>query len=369
VSSGRDANGKRIRVERDVATWPEAVRLHAALKKQAVNGGAVNPGRMTVSDLLGRWLDEIGERDRNDRLVHVAEKTLYDYASITRAHLIPSMGRVKLVNLKRRHVQQLCSDLLASGRAPRTIQKIVRTLSAAMTFATKEGLISENPTKYVSLPKLVKRQPPLIGAQQAQRILAVVTDTDLEVAATLALAAGLREAECCGLRWSDCDLERGILHVRQTAQTIRHRGIQFSTPKSGQERAVPMTPPLPDVLLRARKRQLERRVSLGAAWNDHDLVDDRGDGRPRSSEGLSAAWKRFADGHDLSGLWFHDLRHGCATLALAAGVPIKVVSEWLGHSSTQITLDLYTHVLDELKDDMSVRLGRLLVADATASDA
>ena len=97
-----------------------------------------------------------------------------------------------------------------------------------------------------------------------------------------------------------------------------------------------------------RTRQAEERLAAGPAWQEHDLVVAREDGLPVHPERITAAFRRHAAAAGLPRIRLHDLRHSYATAALAAGVPVKVVSERLGHANTAITSDLYMHVPDEM---------------------
>jgi integrase len=105
--------------------------------------------------------------------------------------------------------------------------------------------------------------------------------------------------------------------------------------------------------------QRKRRAALGDAWQDTDLIVDRGDGGPINPDTLSSHWRRFLHDQQLPHLRFHDLRHSHATLMLLEGVHPKVVSERLGYASIAITLDLYTHVLPSMQHEAAQAFDRL----------
>jgi integrase len=108
--------------------------------------------------------------------------------------------------------------------------------------------------------------------------------------------------------------------------------------------------------------QAERRLIAGEAWRDHGLVFDYGDGRPWAPDRFSQVWAEHAERSGFGRVRLHDLRHGMATLALAAGIHPRTVADRLGHSTTGLVLDLYSHVLPSLESEAAARLDAVLVA-------
>lgn len=162
-----------------------------------------------------------------------------------------------------------------------------------------------------------------------------------------------------GLRWSDVDLEKKTARISQTLQET-HEGVIFVPPKTHRsKRAISLPDFVVTALRQYKKAQSERRLYVGRAWQDFDLVIERGDGQPLRTSSLSG---RFAAAMKKAGidLTFHGLRRGHASLMLAAGVNLKVVSERLGHSAIGITGDLYTHVADQLHEAAAASLDSYL---------
>ncbi len=149
------------------------------------------------------------------------------------------------------------------------------------------------------------------------------------------------------------DLDAGLVRVTATLQEVVEDGTRrlvFLEPKTSRSRRTVSLPGFALEALRAHRReQAERRLLLGAAWRDLDLVVERGDGSPWRPATLSRAWRRLADTAGLAGVRFHDLRHAHATLMLASGVHPKVVADRLGHATVSITLDTYSHVIPALQ--------------------
>jgi len=178
-------------------------------------------------------------------------------------------------------------------------------------------------------------------------------------------SAGNRRSEVCGLRWSDVDLTRGLLVVRQqlvqldgqarpcAACGASHRGILFGSPKtaSGDARRVDLGRRAIGVLLAQRLDQDTERDLWGEAYADHGLVFTREDGDPLAPETVTKRFGEIIRDAGLRPIRLHDLRHGRASLLLAAGVPLAVVSKVLGHSSITITSDTYSHLLEGVGRD------------------
>ena len=101
-------------------------------------------------------------------------------------------------------------------------------------------------------------------------------------------------------------------------------------------------------------------MAWGAAWQDSDLVFTREDGSPFHPQSLSTAFGRAVNTSGLPSIRLHDLRHSSAVMALAAGIPTKVVSERLGHSSTAITTDIYQHVTETMQREAAEKIGAVL---------
>jgi integrase len=162
----------------------------------------------------------------------------------------------------------------------------------------------------------------------------------------VAAYCGLRRSELAGLAWADLDLTRRRLHIRQ-AQVD---DVLDSTKSEESDRQVPIDPGTAAVLAAWRKVQLAERIAWGPAWTDSGRVFTREDGTPLRPGWISQRFGALTTRAGLPPIRFHDLRHGTATMLLAAGQPIKVISEILGHATSAFTADVYTEVAEELAD-------------------
>jgi integrase len=158
------------------------------------------------------------------------------------------------------------------------------------------------------------------------------------------------------------DLERGRIAIVQTRVAVEYAALTSQPKTNGSRRSVPLDAELVAAFRAHRTHQLEERMALGQGWEDSGHVFVREDGKPYHPERLTQMFERNARRAGLRSIRFHDLRHTMATLALQAGIPVKVVSEWLGHSSTTITSDLYQHVTPSMDEQAGARVTGLLLS-------
>lgn len=332
----------------------DAQSQHAKLVAAALAGDILAPTKETVESYLGRWL----EKRKADGL---SPKTLETWRDFTRAYIAPHVGRVVLEKLAPKHVEELYTKLLVSGRrqgegglAPRTVLHVHRLLSEAMKSAVRLQLIPRNPCDGLG-PKVgahVERE----GVKQydeptIRRLLDAAAGTWLEVPVLLAAGLGMRRGECLGLQWSAVNFKLGTLTIRQSVQSLRGQGTFEKSPKSGKPRELALPEFLAEALRKHKGAQAAHRLQLGDAWTDRGFVNTDGMGNPRSPGSLTFAFTQLIEREDLPPITFHDLRHLNATLLLLEGVDVKIVSARLGHCNTTITRDLYQHVLKPMDDD------------------
>ena len=175
----------------------------------------------------------------------------------------------------------------------------------------------------------------------------------------LLATTGLRRGEALGLRWGDLDLDAGRAAIRQTVIAVHHVPTLGSPKTAKGRRTVTLDTGTVAALREHRKRQAAERLQMGEGWADHDLVFCGVDGSMLHPERFSRSFGAAVGRLDVPTIRLHDLRHGWATMALAAGVHPKVVQERLGHANIGITLDTYSHVTAGLHDDAAETVAAL----------
>lgn len=299
---------------------------------------------LNVGDYLRHWLAHVAGR--------VRPKTLVGYEGLIRLYALPALGSLRLADIGPLNIQRLYGDLFGPDRglSGGTVINLHLVLTQAFGQAERWGLIARNPVAGAQPPRARRPERAAVDADLAERLIAVTGGTRLQLPVVIALSTGMRRGEILALRWSDLDADLGVAHVRRTLQTAGGE-LLFVEPKTTRSRrAVELPAFVRPHLERQRDGRPGRKASC-PTWIEHDLVIDRGDGRPVNPDTLSSAWYRFCKKQGLPGIRFHDLRHAHATLMLLQGVHPKVVSERLGHASIGITLDTYSHVLPSMQSE------------------
>lgn len=361
----------------------------------------------TVAEYLPQWL--AGRRN-------LAEGTRRSYDGHIRRHLIPHLGPIRLDRLRLDHLNDMIEAIedrtqlartggisgsggtggqpaaIRGGRtvAPATLHRIRATLRKALNDAIRRGLITTNPATHLELPsgrrpKAVVWTPDRTTRWRATGVApsAVMVWTPELTGAFLDTAAGdrlyalfhviayrgLRRGEACGLHWTDLDLNGAALTV--TWQIVQHGwATELKAPKTeGSERVVALDRGTVTVLRDHRLMQRRERLAAGPAWADTGLVFTKPDGTALHPATVTDHFHTLATAAELPPVRLHDLRHGAATMALAAGTDLKIVQEMLGHSTITLTADTYTSVLPELARTAAEHTAGLIPRTPTTTDS
>jgi len=385
LPAGRDGCRRRTRGG-PFATKSEAEAALADALSRVIQGTFIELGRQTVAEYLRQWLD--GK-------IRLKPSTRHGYETHCRLYLVPGLGHLRLSELRDHHIEELYAAMrqlhrqasasrpspllrrLLEARAdleiarppgPARIRRVHATLMSALNNAVRRGKIPRNPGAYVELPagraprpvvwtpervglwrRTGKRYPVAVWTpHQAGAFLDFASADRLAAFWHLIAYRGLRRAEAVGLPWADVDLDAANATIRDTLVQVE-RTSEWGDPKSeASERTISLDSHTVAVLRAHRRAQTEARLAWGAAWVDSGLVFTKEDGSPLNPDTVSQRFERLVARSGLPPIRLHDLRHLAASLALAAGVPMKVVSEQLGHSSIQITSDIYSSVLPQV---------------------
>jgi integrase len=245
--------------------------------------------------------------------------------------------------------------LVKQKLAPNTIRNIRAVLRRALNQALRWRLVRFNAASLVEIPRIEQEEMSALDETQARALLRALKGDRLEALYRVALSLGLRRGEILGLRWIDVDFELASLSVVQTIQRTKTQGLIFSTPKTTSSLRTLSIPP---VLLAVLKRHKIRQEGEGID-NPHGLVFISTTGTPLDPDNITHRFKAFAKAAGLpDAIHFHSLRHSCATLLLAQGVPMYVVKDILGHGQIGTTMK-YTHPTPETMRDATAELDLL----------
>jgi integrase len=224
-----------------------------------------------------------------------------------------------------------------------------------------DGLISRNVTVAVTAPRQTRKEIQALPSEQVRAFLQAAKSDRLEALYLLALHTGLRQGELLGLRWSDVDLDKGMLQVRRIRSAAKGAPT-FTTPKNNKSRSVRLTARAVQTLRDHRKRQIEEKLKKHAGgWQETGLVFTSTVGTPLNRHNVfRRSFKPLLRHAGLPDIPFHALRHSFATLMLSGREHPKVVQEMLGHSRINTTLDFYSHVLPDMQREAIERLDAML---------
>ena len=358
VDLGRDpTTGKRRQLWRTSrGRKRDAEALLANLINQRETGIDAPPGRLKVADFLKLWLSNYAKRN-------TASRTSGRYEELIRLYITPSVGELVLTKLRPLQIEQAYTAIAERGLSPRTILQIHRVLRQALKHAVQWQLLSVNPADAVKPPRFERYEPKVFRPAELRTLFAQLDGTRYGALIRTAASTGLRLGELLGLRWSDVDLDAGVLQVRQTSQWITGEGVSFKPPKTHRSRRpVSLSDAVVEALRSHRLVQLSERLLLGPAYDDQDLVFATRTGTPINPSNVSRAWRSTLEKAGLTHRRFHDLRHTHATFLMAQGVHPKVVSERLGHAGVSITLDTYSHVTPGLQEDAAAQFEEMLAS-------
>jgi integrase len=335
---------------------------------------------VTVGEFFPGWLEGKGKLKLSVRRSYEGHGTNW---------LIPLLGDIPLSRLRPEHITGMFATIRkwnrsieeqrAEGRAwihvdgdvrqipqivgEATMQRIYATLRAMLNAAVRQRLIPWNPCAGVELPTAPRPAAQVWGPEQAAEFLEATAGHRLHIAWRLVLGRGLRRGELA-LQWDDVDIDAGYLRIKRTMLELGGKVI-VDTPKSrASARDVSLDAETVRLLREHRKAQLAERLAAGSAYEPGPgggwvICDEIG--RPYHPDLISARFRQAARAAGLPEIKLHEGRHTAATLALEAGVDVKVVSAQLGHSTTAITADIYQHVRRARADDAAEKVAALLL--------
>ncbi|HEX8004130.1 MAG TPA: tyrosine-type recombinase/integrase [Mycobacteriales bacterium] len=365
IDVGRDANNERRQETKGgFPTKREAVeqRRKRLGELRSRTGEAYGT---TVGAYLEQWLSwKRGLRD----------STRLSYRQHLDDYLVPALGQYRLADLERRPelIEQMFSNLVTgvSGKplSPASVRRIYSTLRSALNSAVKRRMLAHNPALHVELPRTALYRPVVWDAQQVGIFLDAIQGHRLYALYGVVVLTGLRRGEALGLRWEDVDLDEGVLHVRQQVVAVGTE-VRIGPPKTkAGERTVALSEATVAMLREHQARQRRERLAWGEAWHDSGHVFTYEDGRMLRPDHVTHLFRRLAKEAGLPLIRLHNLRHTSASLALAAGVPMKVVSDRLGHSSESITSALYTVVVPAVAREAAERIANVVLLPRARSD-
>ena len=299
---------------------------------------------MLFADYLLEWLEIAKGR--------LAVATYSSYAAMINKPIGPYFRQRNLTlrELEARHLQMFYSEMLRKVK-PNTVIHYHAIIHSALKYAVKTDMLVQNVADKVDRPKKNSFQPVFLSAEEMQKMFEALRGTKLELPVLVAAFYGFRRGEVLGLKWDAIDFERGTISVIRTVTTITLDGKQTEIEQQSAKtksslRTLPLIGSFREYFMQVKEAQELNKQVCGNCYNyEYDgfvFVDELGE-RMRANY-LTSAFPKFLEDHGLRRMRFHDLRHSCASLLLANGVPLKHIQEWLGHSDFTTTANIYAHL-------------------------
>lgn len=299
---------------------------------------------MLFADYLLEWLEIAKGR--------LAIATYSSYTGLIKSSIEPYFRKKNLTlrGLEARHIQTFYSEKLKIVK-PNTVIHYHAIIHSALKYAVKTDMIVQNVADKVDRPKKNDFQPVFLSAEEMQKMFEALKETKLELPVLVAAFYGFRRGEVLGLKWDAIDFERGTISVKRTVTSVsldgKYQEIEKESAKTKSSlRTLPLVGSFKEYFMQVKETQEVNKKVCGDCYNyKYDgfvFVDEMGE-RLKANY-LTVRFPEFLEKNGLRRMRFHDLRHSCASLLLANGVPLKHIQEWLGHSDFSTTANIYAHL-------------------------
>lgn len=340
--------------------------LDAFVERIDKNADVLTKGaRLTFNDLADLYID----------VLDTAPTTKERYKRDLDNHLRPIIGKVRIQDLDAGHIRLVLSKAhdTSSRKHKRaslsgaTRANLLVRLRAILEFAVRDEYLMRNVAKInVVMPKRdATIERPEMTTETYNALVAAARGTIWATIIPTAIGTGVRAGELCGLRWSDIDLESGAVRIRRVIAILDNKPIVKLPKTKKSARTIYLPASVVQVLERHREAQLADLKTIVPELEAHRrqrteyvFVDNLF--RPYKPNALSRQFGRFVRGKELPPFHFHGLRHAYATFALRAGVPLKTISDTMGHSGIAITANVYQHLIDEQREQAACALDAYL---------
>lgn len=362
IDLGTDGYGKRRRVKVTGRTKSEAAAKLAA-RRADIEAGNRAPVTMTVADLIDEWLAAV-----TPSMTPQTEQ----FARWTSDHARYHLGAKRLTELRAADVDKALAKIAegekGKGNRPArpalnrtSVGRVRGTLARVLRWGQRRDLVAKNAAELAEMPKAKpKNEGRSLTADELDRLLAQFNGHRLEAFWRTLAGCGLRPAEALGLRWSDVDLDNGVVHVTQALVWRDGAPVVAPLKTARSKRSLGAPAPVIAALKAHRKTQAAERLALRWPTEWQDLVFLSEDGTPLDRSNvrrmLNAAAKTAKVGH----VRIYDLRHTCASLMADAGVRLEDIADYLGHEGTNMARSTYVHRLTDVVDAAVIPLGKAM---------
>jgi integrase len=348
VDIGKDPiTGKRKqKTHSGFRTKKEAQAALAELVTKVEKGEQIEVRKTTFRDFAREYFNKT-------YINRVKETTFERSTSLLEKQILPYFQSANLNDIDQFVIHDFYDLKLKEGYSSAYIQRMHEVLKMLFKVAFKWELIKKDIASMVEPPKNKKKEMQVWSIDEVNEYLKFTKHSRYHPVFFLAAYTGMRKGEILALTWDDIDFEEKTININKTLYKLEKHYVVNEPKTTHSVRTIYIDEDIERVLKKQRVKQNLEKLKNGRVYQDNNLVFAQEDGGFVYPAGVNALFNRFIRQLGIKKIRFHDLRHTHATILLQMGVNPKIVSERLGHSSIQTTLDVYSHVTKEIKQDIS----------------
>lgn len=362
---GRDCNGKKIIKEFYGKSKSEAEEKKNKYLTGVADGISIDVDNISVGELMRMWLFEV--RRVSDKL---KPSSFEKYEGIYRLYIKTSpLYSILVKDIKTIQIQRYYNQLYSKGKSKSIIHNLNKLLKQFFFYAVDEGYLTKNPCsgKRIVIPgdKVIRAEVEHFTDDEIKTLLKTIRDSSYKELITVCLGTGMRRGEALALTWEDVDLENNTIDINKSLGKVylfdadgnKTRKQIIQPPKTASSnRQIPFPKTLNSVFKDIMIKQMKNKLKCGESYKESNFIFTTESGSHIDVTNLSHAWDKILKKAKLPHKKFHALRHTYATKLFENKVELKTASKLLGHSSIEMTADIYTHVIPKQKIDAVEKL-------------
>ncbi|ESU32672.1 hypothetical protein G3A_10030 [Bacillus sp. 17376] len=348
IDVGTDGERKQKRITK--STKKEVLAAIHEIKSQVNKGSFIEPSKMTFTDITNKWLEE----KEND----LRYSTLKTYKQVLKSNILPKLGHLKISKITHGTLTSFVTQMNKEYKK-NYVAKHIALLKMIFEYALYHKHIVTNPTIKIVKKEERKTVNSVWSEEEVKSFLEVARTYSYYPAFLIAISCGCRRGEILGMSWDAIDFENGNIYITQTLSSDG----KLLEEKAKTEQSIRTIKVPSNVLaeLKVLKDEFEvKKNVLKGNYLKYNLVVSSKEGTPINPRNIGRSMDSIIKKAGVPRITFHSLRHAHATLLMQKGVNIKVVSERLGHSKIQTTMDIYTHVPTTLQDEAAEIFGNII---------
>lgn len=359
-------DGKRKRIERyGGETQKEALEaLNDAIYK--FNNGFIEPKKLTYNEYMEDWLENYIKPNRKIN-------TYQRYCQIYKNNIKPYIGHCLLKNLKPILIEQLLNEAKKTGLSPTSVEGIYSVISSSLNRAVRLQIINNNICKFIEKPKRNKFKANILTIEEFNHLISLLNTDEygnyvFKLCLLTTIELGLRRGEVAGIEWKNIDFINKTINITNNL-IYTNTDVQVGTPKTIEsERTLSISDNLLSLLKEHKKIQALNKLKYGEYYEQnifnnkpYDFVFTWQNGKYIHPNYYTLRFHRLLEKSEINKkIRFHDLRHTNATLLLQQGIDFKVIQTRLGHADINTTLNIYSHVTDDMQKQATQKISSIL---------